>query len=140
MIKSSLRRLASLLLFILPELYSLIECVVGLLVLTFILRWLDLADGVFARVVSTIWLLVAVSRSLVRRKSSNKRRRDEKFVEYGYVLEHYAQSLASVSVVPENPADLEPAAIRHERAIIGVMTKTGMSRDEVMNALKRYSI
>lgn len=135
-----LRRILTILLAVLPEVYSFVECIVGLFVLTLILRWLGLADGTFARIMSTVWLGIVVLRWMVRSSARKKRRQDEAFVQYGYVLEHYAESLALVSVVPENPADLEPAPIRHEKALQGVITKTGMNREEVVEALKRYSL
>jgi hypothetical protein len=68
-----LRRIVGFLLAILPEAYSFVECMLGLIVLTLILRWLGLADGTFARIASTVWILIVAARWNVRRQSRRKK-------------------------------------------------------------------
>jgi hypothetical protein len=132
-----LRRLVTILLAVLPEVYSFVECVIGLLVLAFILRWLGLADGTFARIVSTIWLIIAAARWNVRRQSHRKDKRAAPNSALA-VPTLVASELSRIPVSQEVgvPTGLE----RREQAIQRTMEKTGLSREEVESQLRKYAL
>ena len=132
-----LRRIAIILLAVLPEVYSFVEFLVGLLVLTFILRWLGLADGTFARIVSTVWLIIAAVRWNVRRQS----RRKNNIVAQSSALEVPTLVASELSRIPASQGGGVATGLeRREQAIQRTMEKTGLSREEVESRLRKYAL
>ncbi|WP_198979563.1 hypothetical protein [Hymenobacter sp. BT523] len=132
-----LRRIVIISLAVLPELYSFVECVIGLLALTFILSWMGLADGTFARVVSTIWLIISALRWTARRRHVNNRKNAAPSAPLAVpMLVAHQLSQVSVPLEGEGPT----GANRREQAIQRVMEKQGLSREEVESQLRKYGL
>ena len=132
-----LRSIVRFLLVILPEVYSFVEYIVGLLVLTFILHCLGLADGTFARIVSTIWLIISASRWFVRRRHVNNRK---SAVPSASLAVPMLVAIELAQIPPSLDGEAPMNVNRRNEAIQRVMEKNGLSREKVESQLRKYGL
>jgi hypothetical protein len=122
-----LRRIVLILLAVLPEVYSFVEWLIGFLVLTLVLRWTGLAGGTFARVVSTIWIIISAIRYTVRRQHVNNRKSAAS-------SSPLAAPMPVANELSRIPLPLDGEALtgvnRRDEAIQRVMGEEGLSREE----------